>query len=103
MVTRHKTDEALTAILSCDFSTAISMLSVLYEYKPNQRVAVFVCSVKTCEVSCSKDLVLVIRDKITNRWIGLRLATVSKILRFVGSKKLFLTRNLTLEEMAAMF
>lgn len=97
-----RSDDYLTSVLCCDFETALSKLSVLYRYSPNRRVIALVCGIKGSDVTSSNELVVIIRDSITNRWVGVRIPTISKILKYIASKKLVFSRKLSLEESARM-
>lgn len=95
-------DALLTGILSGTFSEAMRSLHVLYEYRVNRRVVCLVCAIKEAETKSTRYLVLILRDTVTNRWIGLRLPTVRKVLKFIGSKKLFASRKLNLSELGKL-
>lgn len=93
-----KHDDLLTKVLSCDFMTAMSHMRMLYDYRVNRRVEACVCSLREAPSTSSRFLVLVLRDNITNRWIGLRLPTFRKVVKFISAKKLLASRRLTTEE-----
>jgi len=88
-------DKTLTSILSGTYSEARQSLTDIYQFAPNRRIVCSVCAIKGIEPENLRHLVLVIRDLITNRWIGLRLPTVRKIVKFVIGNKLLSSRALS--------
>ena len=95
-------DNLLTNILSGTFSEAMSSLLVLYEYRVNRRVECLVCVIRDTEVKSTRYLILIVRDTVTNRWVGLRLPTVRKVVKFLMSKKLLQSRRLNFREMSKL-
>lgn len=77
-----RSDDLLTSILSCNFSLAISRMSVLKVHHINRRVCVYACKLKEVRESTFRGLVLIIRDTVTNRWVGLRMPTFQKVIKF---------------------